>query len=218
MITTAKPFATRTLWFYLALSEGILLLSFFSLCVCLTPSLFVFSTKSSSPSSSAFALASSSSSPDAEDENRLEGVPPPFTRAEIGRMTWSLLHTITAQQDDSLSASTRDDLAQFLTLMGQFFPCAECRRHFSKTLQRSPPSKLGPHAADFQQWICRAHNIVNKFKDKPRFDPFASGLLSLSHFFPVSSFNCSTEALMQVWPKQLRGAPCACSDDDAIRS
>lgn len=47
-------------------------------------------------------------------------------RAELGRSSWGLLHTITAYFPKNPNSSQQSKMKQFLNLFAEFYPCKEC--------------------------------------------------------------------------------------------
>jgi mitochondrial FAD-linked sulfhydryl oxidase len=89
-------------------------------------------------------------------------------RARLGRSTWTLLHTMAATYPAFPTVKHKRDTLQFIYLLSSLFPCAECAGHFQKLLSENPP-EVGTHD-EFVQWLCKAHNIVNKRLGKPIMD------------------------------------------------
>ncbi|KAF7113439.1 hypothetical protein RHSIM_RhsimUnG0125400 [Rhododendron simsii] len=68
----------------------------------------------------------------------------PVTKEELGRATWTFLHTLASQMD----------------ILSRMYPCKECADHFKEIL-RVNPVQAGSQA-EFSQWLCHAHNVVNR--------------------------------------------------------
>ncbi|KAH6615477.1 ERV/ALR sulfhydryl oxidase domain-containing protein [Chaetomium sp. MPI-SDFR-AT-0129] len=89
-------------------------------------------------------------------------------KAELGRASWKLLHTMMARfpekpsDDDSLALKT------YIQLFARLYPCGECAAHFQKLLRKYPPQTSSRNAA--AGWACFVHNQVNKRLKKEEFD------------------------------------------------
>ncbi|KAH7865802.1 hypothetical protein Vadar_011398 [Vaccinium darrowii] len=68
----------------------------------------------------------------------------PVTKEELGRGTWTFLHTLAAQ----------------MAILSRMYPCKECADHFKEIL-RANPVQAGSQA-EFSQWLCHVHNVVNR--------------------------------------------------------
>jgi len=60
-------------------------------------------------------------------------------RAELGRSTWTLLHTMAARFPDEPTAEQQDDLRDFVYLLSRLYPCGQCADEFQKILRDHPP-------------------------------------------------------------------------------
>ncbi|XP_048490297.1 FAD-linked sulfhydryl oxidase ERV1 isoform X2 [Beta vulgaris subsp. vulgaris] len=68
----------------------------------------------------------------------------PVTKEELGRSTWTFLHTLAAQ----------------MAILSRMYPCKECADHFKEVL-RANPVQAGSQV-EFSQWLCHVHNVVNR--------------------------------------------------------
>lgn len=89
-------------------------------------------------------------------------------RGELGRSTWTLLHTYAAKYPVAPTREEQGNAIKLIDLLTKIFPCEECRGHFTKLVAGFPP-KVSTHD-EFSTWMCDAHNIVNKRLGKPVFN------------------------------------------------
>lgn len=89
-------------------------------------------------------------------------------KAELGRATWRLFHTILARYPEKPTLQEQATLKQYLTLFAQIYPCGDCARHFIVILNNNPPQVSSRVTASM--WGCMVHNLVNKRLDKPQYD------------------------------------------------
>jgi FAD-linked sulfhydryl oxidase len=92
----------------------------------------------------------------------------PLMRDDLGRASWSLLHTMAAYYPTEPKKEEQQLMNQFINSFSKLFPCPECRTDFQEEIIKSPPdlsSRLG-----LSTWMCQQHNVVNKKLGKPEFD------------------------------------------------
>eukprot|EP00271_Cylindrocystis_brebissonii_P005004 TRINITY_DN16958_c0_g1_i1.p1 TRINITY_DN16958_c0_g1~~TRINITY_DN16958_c0_g1_i1.p1 ORF type:complete len:282 (+),score=13.71 TRINITY_DN16958_c0_g1_i1:114-959(+) len=95
-----------------------------------------------------------------------DGEGPP-TREALGRATWTFLHTLAAQYPDHPTRQQQRDVKELMTLMTRIYPCRECAEHFKGVLREHPP--VASSGVELSQWMCEAHNVVNRRLQKPQF-------------------------------------------------
>lgn len=86
----------------------------------------------------------------------------------LGRSTWTLLHSIAATYPEAATKSQQSDLLSFVGLFSKLYPCWVCAEDFRGYVGREQPRVGGRE--EFGQWLCGAHNEVNRKLGKPVFD------------------------------------------------
>ncbi|TPX44086.1 hypothetical protein SeMB42_g01338 [Synchytrium endobioticum] len=89
-------------------------------------------------------------------------------KAELGRATWRLLHTMVNKFPLDAEAEERETIVDFIYLLSRLYPCGDCARHFQKLLTEHPPNATSRQT--LQQWACDVHNLVNARLEKPQFN------------------------------------------------
>ncbi|KAG9287943.1 hypothetical protein G9A89_017538 [Geosiphon pyriformis] len=108
---------------------------------------------------------SSNSSPESSLTN-LEDCPP--DSEQLGRSTWTFLHTMAAYYPDLPSTTQKQTMTTFLRTFSNVYPCWYCAEHLRSEMQRSPPNVENRHA--LSRWLCNIHNEVNLRLGKKVFD------------------------------------------------
>ncbi|GJJ74314.1 FAD-linked sulfhydryl oxidase [Entomortierella parvispora] len=89
-------------------------------------------------------------------------------KAELGRATWKLLHTMASRYPEKPKADERAAVKQWIFLLSRLYPCGECANHFQRMLKDHPPQTSS--RAALSNWACSIHNIVNIRLGKAEFD------------------------------------------------
>ncbi|KAH7518084.1 hypothetical protein FEM48_Zijuj09G0133200 [Ziziphus jujuba var. spinosa] len=97
----------------------------------------------------------------------IKGKSAPVTKEDLGRATWTFLHTLAAQYPDNPTRQQKRDVKELMSILTRMYPCKECGDHFQEIL-RANPVQAGSHT-DFSQWLCHVHNVVNRSLGKPIF-------------------------------------------------
>ena len=110
------------------------------------------------------------------EERQAHECPP--DKEELGRATWTLMHTLAAYYPEEPSPAHRLAARCFLGAVAVLYPCSHCRERFAEEIESDPP-QLDTRTS-LSQWVCRQHNAVNELLGKP-------------------SFSCSIESLDRRW-------------------
>ena len=86
----------------------------------------------------------------------------------MGAATWTFLHTLAAQLPDHPSKQQQKDVKTLIDLLTRIYPCGECAEHWHELVKGSPPDVATGEG--FRQWLCSAHNKVNRNLGKPEFN------------------------------------------------
>nr|OQO21163.1 hypothetical protein B0A51_10906 [Rachicladosporium sp. CCFEE 5018] len=88
---------------------------------------------------------------------------------QLGRSTWTLLHSLTANYPERPCLTQQSDTRQFMSLFGKMYPCWVCADDFRAWMQNGNAPKVS-NREEFGKWMCEAHNAVNVKLGKPSFD------------------------------------------------
>jgi FAD-linked sulfhydryl oxidase len=94
--------------------------------------------------------------------------PEPLDSSQLGRVTWTMLHSFAAHLPEQLDAPEARHMARLLELTSRLYPCPPCAAHMREYLARRPVAAATRQ--DVSQWLCDFHNEVNAATGKPSFD------------------------------------------------
>jgi FAD-linked sulfhydryl oxidase len=86
---------------------------------------------------------------------------------ELGQAGWTLLHSVAAYYPPNPSRQHQERMRSFLSLFPHLYPCKVCAKDFEETMEEIPPELESRDA--LSDWMCRAHNRVNRQLGKPLF-------------------------------------------------
>lgn len=123
-------------------------------------------SKSSASSSSSSQTSSASTTTSPEE-------PPsdcPVDVTVLGRSTWTLLHTLAANYPERATSTHQFQAQQFIRSFAQLYPCWVCATDFQAWMA-TPGNEVRTGGQDeLGDWMCRAHNEVNRKLGKEEFD------------------------------------------------
>ena len=88
---------------------------------------------------------------------------------ELGRSTWTLLHTMTAQYPERPSLTQQMEIKSFIGLFSKMYPCWHCADDFRSWMKGGNEPRVS-NRDEFGKWMCEAHNAVNVKLGKKEFD------------------------------------------------
>ncbi|KAF8072769.1 DPP7 [Scenedesmus sp. PABB004] len=63
----------------------------------------------------------------------------PVTKEELGRATWTFLHTLAAQFPERPTRQQQRDARDLIGCLTRLYPCADCADHFQRLVRADPP-------------------------------------------------------------------------------
>ncbi|KAI4525649.1 hypothetical protein K525DRAFT_234316 [Schizophyllum commune Loenen D] len=118
-------------------------------------------------------------------------------KAELGRATWKLLHTITLRFPENPTPDEQEALRSYFHIFSRLYPCGECAMEFQQLLKKFPPQASSRRSASL--WLCDVHNTVNKRLRKPEFD--------CAHLDETYDCGCGDDPVTPTDPEDSRGTP-----------
>lgn len=97
-----------------------------------------------------------------------EPFPVPPDADQLGRETWTFLHTLAAHYPDNPTPEHQKKARVFFNLLSDLYPCNVCSEHLKDELSVNPPRTSSN--LEFSEWLCEVHNEVNGRLGKPTFD------------------------------------------------
>lgn len=114
------------------------------------------------------AAAGTTAAQPAKDETpiRPENCPPDVE--QLGRATWTFLHTTAAYYPEKPTPNQRANMLSLLRSLPVLYPCSWCATHLGENMKDNPPDVSG--RLGLSRWLCERHNEVNGRLGKPQFD------------------------------------------------
>lgn len=114
--------------------------------------------------------SSSAASPHDAPATRPEEPPPgcPPDVEQLGRATWTFLHTTAAYYPDKPTPAQRANMLMLLRSLPVLYPCGWCAKDFGGDITANPPNVSSRSALSL--WLCERHNSVITKLGKERFD------------------------------------------------
>lgn len=97
-----------------------------------------------------------------------EGLVCPPDAKELGRSTWTFLHTTAAYLPDKPSEHEKQQVSNLITAVSHLYPCRNCAEHLQSYIEVNPLTLDSKRS--ISQWLCRFHNEVNQMLGKEVFD------------------------------------------------
>ncbi|KAF0990651.1 hypothetical protein HZS_6542 [Henneguya salminicola] len=94
----------------------------------------------------------------------------PPDRAELGRCTWTFLHTVAANYPENPTPDQQKSMENLVKGVTEFYPCKKCAIHLRTILNRNEFKLDTTSTINLSFWMCRLHNEVNKMLGKDQFD------------------------------------------------
>ncbi|VEL08834.1 unnamed protein product [Protopolystoma xenopodis] len=92
----------------------------------------------------------------------------PPDKIELGRASWTLLHSIAAYYPVAPTLHQKKTISSFIKSFSELYPCRHCAANFRQAIVHSPP--VLDSRDSLSNWLCYQHNLVNKNIGKPLFD------------------------------------------------
>ncbi|KAJ1912414.1 Flavin-linked sulfhydryl oxidase of the mitochondrial IMS [Tieghemiomyces parasiticus] len=128
-------------------------------------------TAASSTAAAAAAAAGLTTTPVDSDRTSFDRPPPvecPPDSEQLGRSTWTFLHTMAAYYPDQPNPQQQGDMRSLLANFSKFYPCGYCASHLREEMKTDPP--VVDSRQHLSLWMCQTHNKVNELLGKKIFD------------------------------------------------
>lgn len=129
------------------------------------------SPNKSQPMAMAGAVAAVSATVTAQDSKDSDPVRPencPPDVEQLGRATWTFLHTTAAYYPEKPTPNQRANMLTLLRALPIVYACSHCATHLGDNMQGHPPDVSG--RLGLSRWLCERHNEVNERLGKTKFD------------------------------------------------
>jgi len=88
---------------------------------------------------------------------------------QLGRATWTMLHTMAATYPTNPTPLQQFETKQFMGLFGRMYPCHACADDFRMWMRDGNEPRVS-NRDEFGRWLCEAHNAVNVKLGKEEFN------------------------------------------------
>lgn len=92
----------------------------------------------------------------------------PADREQLGRATWTFLHTMAAYYPEQPSVAEQEEMKAFMTNFSKFYPCQDCAEHLRGRMKVNPIKVANQN--ELSHWMCEIHNDINELLGKKLFD------------------------------------------------
>lgn len=87
---------------------------------------------------------------------------------QLGRATWTFLHTTAAYYPEKPTSTQRVNMLTLLRSLPVLYPCSHCASHLGANIKDHPPDVSG--RLGLSRWLCERHNEVNERLGKEKFE------------------------------------------------
>lgn len=112
--------------------------------------------------------AAAAVAPPAESADTTEPDDCPPDSEQLGRATWTFLHSVAATYPETPTSEQQQEMKTFISIFSKIYPCWYCAAGFQKYIKKNEPKVMTQE--EFGHWLCDAHNAVNERISKPKFD------------------------------------------------
>lgn len=88
---------------------------------------------------------------------------------QLGRHTWTFLHSTAAYYPDSPSEQHKKNAFSLFNSLPSLYPCRHCADELKNEMQKIGPPDVSSKLA-ISRWLCQIHNEVNTRLGKREFD------------------------------------------------
>lgn len=151
-----------------------------------------FSVKSDDPAntnSEPTVSKSIENQPDNRGNTNFSDVECPLDKEELGRASWSVIHTVAVHSPTSPTDAEQRHMAQFIESFAALYPCHVCAPEFQHYVRAHPP--VTHSRAAFVLWCCHLHNYINEHLGK---DVIKCDLQELDRRWKDGQPGCWTDA------------------------
>ena len=90
-----------------------------------------------------------------------------YSREELGRMSWGLLHAMAKYYEKSPTETQKKSMLNYLISFADNYPCDICKAHLKEEYSLHPPNVNS--RVELKKWVCDLHNCVNNRLGKPQY-------------------------------------------------